>query len=232
MSMGRVLISWLISGQVGKKPRRGFLRSLFCCFGRQTNSKSSKLPPGSVGRGSPPLSPGSPRFLLPSVRHQDMHKKCMVIDLDETLVHSSFKVSAFFNIEFGAVLFCSGIYNCLFCVWLWYKGCNKCLFIPLFFLFKCGIILICGGKKVCLFFKSDDLNSYRRYYPLSAGVFHFQNCWKISFYFYWKFTPKVIRKSQFWFMSFQYNQHSSWNLYSALLIFQRMAHFTKGGGRM
>ncbi|KDR16246.1 carboxy-terminal domain RNA polymerase II polypeptide A small phosphatase 1 [Zootermopsis nevadensis] len=79
------------SGQVGKKPRRGFLRSLFCCFSRQTNSKSSKLPPGNVGRGSPPLSPGSPRFLLPSVRHQDFLKKCMVIDLDETLVHSSFK---------------------------------------------------------------------------------------------------------------------------------------------
>lgn len=78
-------------GQVGKKPRRGFLRSLLCCFSRQTNSKSSKLPPGSVGRGSPPLSPGSPRYLLPPVRHQDMHKKCMVIDLDETLVHSSFK---------------------------------------------------------------------------------------------------------------------------------------------
>lgn len=33
----------------------------------------------------------SSRFLLPPVRHQDMHKKCMVIDLDETLVHSSFK---------------------------------------------------------------------------------------------------------------------------------------------
>lgn len=78
-------------GQVGKKTRRGFLRSLLCCFSRQTNSKSSKLPPGSGGRGSPPLSPGSPRFLLPPVRHQDMHKKCMVIDLDETLVHSSFK---------------------------------------------------------------------------------------------------------------------------------------------
>ncbi|PSN52556.1 CTD small phosphatase-like protein [Blattella germanica] len=77
-------------GQVGKKPRRGFLRSLFCCFSRQTNSKSSKLSP-SDDRISPPLSRGSPRFLLPSVRHQDMHKKCMVIDLDETLVHSSFK---------------------------------------------------------------------------------------------------------------------------------------------
>ena len=32
--------------------------------------------------------------LLPAVRHQDMHKKCVVIDLDETLVHSSFKVQS------------------------------------------------------------------------------------------------------------------------------------------
>ena len=32
------------------------------------------------------------KYLLPPVRHQDMHKKCIVIDLDETLVHSSFKV--------------------------------------------------------------------------------------------------------------------------------------------
>jgi RNA polymerase II subunit A small phosphatase-like protein len=30
---------------------------------------------------------------LPQIKHSDMHKKCMVIDLDETLVHSSFKVS-------------------------------------------------------------------------------------------------------------------------------------------
>ena len=35
----------------------------------------------------------APKFLLPPVRHQDMNKKCVVIDLDETLVHSSFKVS-------------------------------------------------------------------------------------------------------------------------------------------
>ncbi|KAL1425456.1 hypothetical protein MTO96_003534 [Rhipicephalus appendiculatus] len=31
------------------------------------------------------------KFLLPPVRHQDMHKICLIIDLDETLVHSSFK---------------------------------------------------------------------------------------------------------------------------------------------
>ncbi|XP_039279521.1 carboxy-terminal domain RNA polymerase II polypeptide A small phosphatase 1 isoform X4 [Nilaparvata lugens] len=83
--------------QVGsKKPaRRGVLRSLLCCFSRSTSAKSSKGGAsgggGSEGQCSPPHSPGSPRYLLPPVRHQDMHKKCMVIDLDETLVHSSFK---------------------------------------------------------------------------------------------------------------------------------------------
>jgi len=32
-------------------------------------------------------------YLLPSLQPADVGKKCMVIDLDETLVHSSFKVS-------------------------------------------------------------------------------------------------------------------------------------------
>ena len=78
-------------GTGSKKPRRGLLRSLLCCLGRRraNSSKTSSLQ--TDGRGSPPPGTGSPRFLLPAVRHQDMHKKCMVIDLDETLVHSSFK---------------------------------------------------------------------------------------------------------------------------------------------
>ncbi|XP_046676216.1 phosphatase Herzog [Homalodisca vitripennis] len=79
-----------VPGQVGKKPRRGVLRSLLCCFSA-ASSKASKASGNSEGRCSPQLSPGSPRYLLPTIRHQDMHKKCMVIDLDETLVHSSFK---------------------------------------------------------------------------------------------------------------------------------------------
>nr|CAD7455672.1 unnamed protein product [Timema tahoe] len=78
-------------GQPGKKPRRGLLRTLLCCFSRHASSKSSKASVGGDGQCSPQLSPGSPYFLLPPIRHQDMHKKCMVIDLDETLVHSSFK---------------------------------------------------------------------------------------------------------------------------------------------
>ncbi|XP_008555504.1 carboxy-terminal domain RNA polymerase II polypeptide A small phosphatase 1 [Microplitis mediator] len=80
----------------GKKPRgRGLLRSLLCCLGRGRGSGSSKSSKASSlqgeGRGTPPPGTRSPRYLLPPVRHQDMHKKCMVIDLDETLVHSSFK---------------------------------------------------------------------------------------------------------------------------------------------
>ena len=38
-----------------------------------------------------PVSPGQ-KPLLPAIRPQDAGKKCIVIDLDETLVHSSFKV--------------------------------------------------------------------------------------------------------------------------------------------
>jgi len=34
--------------------------------------------------------------LLSAVRLQDKHKKCVVIDLDETLVHSSFVVSSYY----------------------------------------------------------------------------------------------------------------------------------------
>lgn len=60
--------------------------------GSGSSSKSSKASSlQGDGRGSPLPGSGSPRYLLPPVRHSDSHKKCMVIDLDETLVHSSFK---------------------------------------------------------------------------------------------------------------------------------------------
>ncbi|KAK9869443.1 hypothetical protein WA026_003198 [Henosepilachna vigintioctopunctata] len=66
----------------------GFLRSLLCCLGHKHKKQNSEQ-----CIDGPPYKqylPGS-SYLLPTVRHQDMHKKCMVIDLDETLVHSSFK---------------------------------------------------------------------------------------------------------------------------------------------
>ena len=51
------------------------------------------------GRCSPLLQQMQAKYLLPIPQFHDSHKKCMVIDLDETLVHSSFKVNSF-------VLFC------------------------------------------------------------------------------------------------------------------------------
>lgn len=77
-----------------KKPRnRGLFSSLFCCFGTHSSSSSSSPQPSSpVPEDKNGIQNGSPQsYLLPPVRHQDMNKKCVVIDLDETLVHSSFK---------------------------------------------------------------------------------------------------------------------------------------------
>ncbi|CAH2013500.1 unnamed protein product [Acanthoscelides obtectus] len=69
-----------------------FFRTLFCCI----RGKKGKGPAGQGGEQCTDgalYAAGGNRcsYLLPPVRHQDMYKKCMVIDLDETLVHSSFK---------------------------------------------------------------------------------------------------------------------------------------------
>jgi len=80
-----------------KKKNRMF-NSFLCCF-RNTNSPptNNNNPPPISNNSQPHVSEenGNPRpcdkYLLPTVRHSDMNKKCVVIDLDETLVHSSFK---------------------------------------------------------------------------------------------------------------------------------------------
>lgn len=134
--------------QITKTPKkrrsRGFLSSIFCCFGTQQATKTSFSTPstnhptqqkqsqsnttttnteqsGQPSHGnttasvihqvspnnnqntltrcyeeddkSNDLERSSPDsfYLLPALRHQDIDKKCVVIDLDETLVHSSFK---------------------------------------------------------------------------------------------------------------------------------------------
>ncbi|XP_071791276.1 CTD small phosphatase-like protein isoform X2 [Asterias amurensis] len=72
-----------------RKPRSRSLHvlsSFFCCFG-----STSRTPPTPV---APPEENGQKtthKYLLPPLRHIDAHKNCIVIDLDETLVHSSFK---------------------------------------------------------------------------------------------------------------------------------------------
>lgn len=87
-----------------KPPKRRVWETLFCCWRQRsvTITRRSKTQQNgtvdtqyqvhqTIGQASGLSSNGQNRYLLPQVRHQDMHRKCMVIDLDETLVHSSFK---------------------------------------------------------------------------------------------------------------------------------------------
>ncbi|XP_043298231.1 CTD small phosphatase-like protein isoform X1 [Cervus canadensis] len=88
-----------------KQRSRGILSSFFCCF-RDYNveappgSGPSVLPPlveenGGLQKGDQrqiiPIPSPPAKYLLPEVTVLDYGKKCVVIDLDETLVHSSFK---------------------------------------------------------------------------------------------------------------------------------------------
>ncbi|XP_071603814.1 carboxy-terminal domain RNA polymerase II polypeptide A small phosphatase 1 isoform X2 [Heliangelus exortis] len=76
-----------------KKPRsRSILQSLFCCLCRDegepcTGTTSAPLLVEENGA----LPKVAVRHLLPEIKPQDASKLCVVIDLDETLVHSSFK---------------------------------------------------------------------------------------------------------------------------------------------
>lgn len=85
----------MFTGQIKTKgQKRGFIESIFCCW-RRARTKTNQNGRQIDGTTTPPPLQGPQRHLLPTIRHQDMHKKCMVIDLDETLVHSSFKVNLF-----------------------------------------------------------------------------------------------------------------------------------------
>ncbi|KAK1165525.1 carboxy-terminal domain RNA polymerase II polypeptide A small phosphatase 1-like [Acipenser oxyrinchus oxyrinchus] len=74
-----------------KPQSRGLFHSLFCCFcpDESEHIPDNSKPPllveenGSVSKTVKPL--------LPQIRSQDVGKICVLIDLDETLVHSSFK---------------------------------------------------------------------------------------------------------------------------------------------
>uniref|UniRef100_A0A8D3EBB7 Mitochondrial import inner membrane translocase subunit TIM50 n=1 Tax=Scophthalmus maximus TaxID=52904 RepID=A0A8D3EBB7_SCOMX len=82
-----------------KKHRgRSIFSPFFCCFRNYndyhvepppSNNKTLCLPPPPEENGSPPKPPA--KFLLPEVSIADYGRNCVVIDLDETLVHSSFK---------------------------------------------------------------------------------------------------------------------------------------------
>ncbi|XP_059357991.1 CTD small phosphatase-like protein isoform X2 [Carassius carassius] len=86
----------LSNSSLKKKRTRSIFSSLFCCLRSYDaeppatpNNNSSPLPPPVEENGAPPKPPE--KYLLPEVNINDYGKKCVVIDLDETLVHSSFK---------------------------------------------------------------------------------------------------------------------------------------------
>jgi len=68
------------------KKKKGFFARLFpCCTGSTHDlAPSSTLP-------NPTAVVSEEEALLPVMQAQDVGKKCLVLDLDETLVHSSFK---------------------------------------------------------------------------------------------------------------------------------------------
>ncbi|KAM9459906.1 CTD small phosphatase-like protein isoform 1-T1 [Salvelinus alpinus] len=90
-----------------KKQRSpGVFSTFFCCFRNYnveppaSNNTTTSLPPAPEENGTQPKFdqvevipiPSPPaKFLLPEMNISDYGKKCVVIDLDETLVHSSFK---------------------------------------------------------------------------------------------------------------------------------------------
>ncbi|XP_076351095.1 carboxy-terminal domain RNA polymerase II polypeptide A small phosphatase 1-like isoform X1 [Tachypleus tridentatus] len=74
-----------------KKPQqKGFLNTLLCCFNPYLSQTNSPVHTEENGQCETKL-PVESKYLLPPVKPQDARKICMVIDLDETLVHSSFK---------------------------------------------------------------------------------------------------------------------------------------------
>ena len=73
----------------GLKKKKKFFQSLLCCFGKGYGHSSSLQ--GEPGHPETVSNPSEEKPLLPELKAEDNNKKCLVIDLDETLVHSSFK---------------------------------------------------------------------------------------------------------------------------------------------
>jgi len=86
------------------KQKKGFWASLCCCCSstQQTSVATPTVAPSTpplVTQPNPPSTnppvsnPAAPtqKFLLTPLPPEDVHKKTLVLDLDETLVHSSFK---------------------------------------------------------------------------------------------------------------------------------------------
>jgi hypothetical protein len=79
--------------QAGSPRKRGVLNSLcsrLCCGRPADGLPGAQLAPGSRTVYVPP-PPHTGSAFLPPQSEQDADKKTLVLDLDETLVHSSFK---------------------------------------------------------------------------------------------------------------------------------------------
>jgi len=72
-----------------KKNKNGFLASFFCCFVSAPEEPPTAKP--FKDKVTPPKSPEVVQYLLPPQKGGEIGKKTLVLDLDETLVHSSFK---------------------------------------------------------------------------------------------------------------------------------------------
>jgi len=73
--------------QEKKKHKNGFLSSFFCCF----VSSPEESPNNKNQYKEVVKSPEAVQYLLPPQKGSIIGKKTLVLDLDETLVHSSFK---------------------------------------------------------------------------------------------------------------------------------------------
>jgi len=76
----------VVKNNVDERRKKGFFRSLFfCCYPRGGLEDDTPSPPYSRPHSQ------SQEYLLPPLIADDYGKKTLVLDLDETLVHSSFK---------------------------------------------------------------------------------------------------------------------------------------------
>eukprot|EP01133_Synstelium_polycarpum_P006910 gene6910-8034_t len=65
---------------------------MLCCFGGGSGNKKNQQHGQKTPAKELQLSTNTPNeFLLPTISSRHIGKKCLVLDLDETLVHSSFK---------------------------------------------------------------------------------------------------------------------------------------------
>lgn len=84
-----------VQPQGRNSPKKGLCWYIFCCPCRPAPAQprqQTTLPPPKDTELTNQQKPPPQRFLLPPLSSSDEKKKCLVLDLDETLVHSSFKL--------------------------------------------------------------------------------------------------------------------------------------------